>query len=363
MRGRREYFGNASFERDGARIFIVAECRRDEREAWAVIADHARELRAATHILSFSAWLKFADYRETDMVVIVRDHVPEPRLVAAADMRARATPVLWVLPRAELAKIGALPSARARGFAAREDLSASSLEAALRALRCARDAERGLLGVVGDFSERLSRVRATAFRLGIALENPDIGGDDALAALRDTDASLTRALAGSRHILSPQTGAADLVDIFNSLLPDWARSEDGAVTALVSDGPIWVDAPARDLERLLSEVVTEWRRGRGFGDRLEWIVWDAGENARVAALLTQTANPEAGEDSLAHFAQSLADAIEQDARACRAGVEITASVNDRATISISFAKHGVALATSKNRAHRAEPNLVDHARD
>lgn len=363
MRGRREYFGNASFERDGARIFIVAECRRDERDAWAAIAERARELHAATHILSFSAWLKFADYREADMVLIIRETIPESRLVAAADMRARATPVLWVLPRAELAKIDALSSARARGLAAREDLSPTSLEAAMRALRCARDSERGLLGVVGDFSERLSRVRATAFRLGNALDNPDLGGDDTLAALRDADASLTRALAGSRHILSPKTGGADLVDIFNSLLPDWARAEDGAVTALVSDGPIWADAPARDIERLLSEFVAEWRAGRGFGDRLEWIVWDAGENARVAALLTQTAGSDAGAHSSALLAQSLVDAIEGDARACRARIEISASVNDRATISISFAKQGVALATSGNRARRAEADLVDHTRD
>ena len=114
----------------------------------------------------------------------------------------------------------------------------------------------------------------------------------------------------------------------------------------------------REVRSLLSELLARWRVARGIGDRLELIVWDAGESARIAAVISRaTAN--ARRAPLACVARDLIAALQPFARACRARIEAVGEPRglvERISFAIHLPKRGVGPGQARGRAAR-EPDL------
>ena len=141
--------------------------------------------------------------------------------------------------------------------------------------------------------------------------------DDALNALAQTNAELSRALADFDDEIDASL-APDLNFIAESLVARWAPRMDWSLSVLTSDTPAWLNVRADALEGFLMGFAEGWRRRRKAGDRLEWIVWDAGEDVRLVAVFARDEEPRGELETLRDLVQGLMADINILASGCRA---------------------------------------------
>ena len=327
----------------------------------AAIREAARRFGANARTLSSARWRARRGATEGDIAFVIVDGEVAPGFLRAIDDASRSAHVIWVAPRHVAEALSARPTARAQGVLAHEEISAPMLDLALRGLVSARAAERRLLGVIAEQNQALSSVRATFERLGSSFRASDFDSEDVMGLLREVEVSLSSALTSQARGLAREAPAADLVNILGSSLAAWSRSDGGAVSALVSDGPIWLGASARDVETLLNECVRLWRRDRGIGDRLEWIVWDAGDSARAAAVMSRP-GPAGVETCVGALATRLARSLGPLVQACGASIEIGPETAVRATLTLVLPKRSLGHARTVRRPASLPRELVAQGR-
>ncbi len=249
------------------------------------------------------------------------------------DPFARATNLIVVAPRAFLplwrkGKIG-----RSFRCIASEDIDIRSLEIAARELTLARDKPRRQAAGIAPRPQALAQARADIWidELKERIRSQSLVGgadrdrgldsvaDGALNALKLTDADLSRAGIAYDEALEASF-APDLNAAAESLVARWAPRTAWSLSVLVGDAPTRIDVSAEALDAFLGGFARIWRRRRTRADRLEWIVWDAGEDVRLVAIFAREGCAKTSGAALNDLVAGLLDELQSCAAACRAAM-------------------------------------------
>jgi hypothetical protein len=302
---------------------------------------------------------------DRDVFVLVSTHrAPDAISLSRWARLARSIALVFVVPREHIFAWETIGASRGIGIVAREDLGPAVLETAIRAVARARESERALIEILSGRNGVLSELRAVAQDLTLAereltsrFAGAPTGGAaalaaEAIAALAEAEARMASALAAI-----DTERPSDLVALVDALVRRDGRPLDRGIGALTSEGPLWLAAPARETRALLVELLARWREERCVGDRLELIVWDAGENARIAAVISRA--PNAPRARLAASVRGLISALQPFASACGATIESVGEPRgrvERISFAIQLPKRGVGPGLGRGRAVR-EPSL------
>jgi hypothetical protein len=313
-----------------------------------------------------------ADFGAGDLVLVASDRVPSATSLARWRRLARSVVLVIVTPRRRIDDWEAIGAARGVGLVAMEDLSGATLETAIRAVSRARQSEQALLSLLAARNRVLSDLRFAAADLSLAerelttrLARAPNGvvnalAQEAIAALEEAAARMAAAFADA-----DADRPLDLVALVDALVQPDGRVLDPDIRALTSEGPMWLATPARETRALLAELLARWRLARGIGDRLELIVWDGGESARIAAVFSR-ADSDAPRMSLASVALDLIARLQPAARACRARIEPVGESRGRAehaSLAIHLPKRGMGPRPARPRNPMAGDDLVGQAGD
>ncbi len=327
-------------ERDGASsaiVTLVAE-RADDHARLASCVRACAVFHDARFVLADAAnWRARTDAGAPELAIVVLGPAPARRLLDRLDAAARSCALIVVADRDAVAALAASDCARSRALIPWDDFCPAALEVAYAALVRARVNESRLLGVVADqnrLSARLgpltARMRASVVdvrarfndlpRAGAADPSATLARD-AVAALVEAEAEISSTLRAVDFALNAAR-APDLNRLVERLVEEWAREEGLAVSALTGEGPLTLEVPANALETWLRALAEHWRRRRRSGDGLEFIVWDAGEIARIAVVFSRT--PGADRESPRAFVSRLVEELRTLSAGCGARIEAPA---------------------------------------
>ena len=294
---------------------------------------------AGSHVASqsLSSWLRRRGDLSADTILVALGDAPGASLQRRLEPLTRKTSLIVVAPRDFLRVWQADMMQRSFGCVASEDFCVPTLEIAMRNLERSRNNEQRLMGILAERNRTLAEVRTLSARadaltdalaerlLSRSLEasgQTEIGlatvAAEALHALAQTNADLCRALVDFEDDIDASL-APDLNIVAESLVARWAPRVDWSLSVLTSDTPAWLNVRADALEGFLMGFAKGWRRRRSEGDRLEWIIWDAGEDVRLVAIFARDEEPRSSTGTLRDLVEGLLTDISILASACRAG--------------------------------------------
>jgi hypothetical protein len=307
-----------------------------------------------------------------DLLLVVADRAPDARMLENLARLARGSTVALVVPAEWLAIGETLEAARSVGLVAREGLGPKVLETALRALLRARRNERRLLKTLAARNAALAEMRIVAADLELSVEAlssrapnepasaAESLADEAIEALAEASARIGIAMAEADC-----DRPADLVRLVDSRVRRDGHEWDPHVFALMSEDPIWLGSSERLIGSMLDELFTRWRGARGAGDRLELIVWDAGDSARIAAVFSRVPGSE-WSASLAWLVGDLIGRVRPLARAAGARIEapcFASEDSERASFTLWVPKRSIARPIARSPRPDVNGDLVNHGGD
>ncbi len=344
------------------RVGVVAD-RAVEREQIATLVCMARHSRPTlAYCGDLAAFRAKGIAPSIDAAIVVVGDKPGEIFKAQINILTRSTAVVLVGDADVVMSLTAPDGARARACLSREELTAGSLEMALSALLSARASEDRLLQVIASQNGQIQQTRSAGGRLAREIDSVveafgalaqdksrPAQGDRALALATDALDSLacafgefersTKGLAAQPTLLS----SANLNSVLESFVKNLSGTGASKVSVLTSSNPIFVRADGPSIWRLLDRIVQKWREGRGPLDHLELLCWDAGADAKLAAVFSMpdktfvaAGAPQLDSARPQKFLQQLCQHLESFTEICGAGMEINAHTGASTTLTLTL---------------------------
>ncbi len=298
-----------------------------------------------------------------DFSVVVLSRAPSEALLLKLNAAARSTAILVVAGAAHISMVRSYVWHRAVACLAFEDANSAALAASLLNLQIAKLNADKLVSDLTAAHAEIAQLRAAQSALdgavGLAVDILcEISGDLAdapstksggYASCRAIDAAaeliVTREQAA--QIYSPRrayfrrSGPVNLNDLVIAIAQD---AEEEGITAITSGEAVALAAGAAEANALLGGIVEKWRGLRAAGDRLDLLVCDAGDTARLSAVFRWAGKPDPfGQNQT--VALQILRGLSEAAKACQASVVAHPPAKGQsqlAVVTIDFRKRGVA---------------------
>ena len=285
-------------------IWILAG-DRDRRRSLLAMARHTpgfAGLRFAA--TSLQVWLRLRGCNPNDIVLLALEAAPDARDRQAMDAILRACRLVVLAPRSAMPAVQGVEAARSFATLAFEEASAGALQALARTLEGARSHEQRLIATLCERNLSLSQARqaqerldSSVTRLSAQWRRAANGGEseplrriasDAVDALAEAGRDLSQSLSGGApEAFDPEATALDLNRTVDDMVARFWDETKLPISSLTSRQPVLVDAAPCALSRFLRALMEAWRVRRAPEERWEWIVWDAGDSARLAAIVSR----------------------------------------------------------------------------
>ena len=350
-------------------IWILAQAR-DRRRSLLAMARQApgfAGLRFAA--TSLQVWRRMRRGNPNDVVLLALDGAPDVREQRAMDEILRACRLVVLAPSSAMDAVHRFEAARSFATLAFEEASVGALQALARTLEGARSHEQRLIATLCERNLSISQARQASARLdssaqrlsaqwrqvanGAEAEPLRRIASDAVEALAEAGRDIAQSLSGGApEAFDPEATAVDLNQTIDDAVARFWDETRLPISALTSRTPVLVDASPCALARFLRAIQEAWRARRAPEERWEWIVWDAGESARLAAIVSR----EPARGMRLPLAVTLRECLTETAAlasACGAvldgpvaaepdspRVALTFSLNKRLTAAVSDARQG-----------------------
>ena len=288
-------------------IWILAQAR-DRRRSLLAMARQApgfAGLRFAA--TSLQVWRRMRRGNPNDVVLLALDGAPDVREQRAMDEILRACRLVVLAPSSAMDAVHRFEAARSFATLAFEEASVGALQALARTLEGARSHEQRLIATLCERNLSISQARQASARLdssaqrlsaqwrqvanGAEAEPLRRIASDAVEALAEAGRDIAQSLSGGApEAFDPEATAVDLNQTIDDAVARFWDETRLPISALTSRTPVLVDASPCALARFLRAIQEAWRARRAPEERWEWIVWDAGESARLAAGAPASAN-------------------------------------------------------------------------
>ena len=373
MRASSNVLSNRLASPQGCAIAIIGECSADVARIESLL--NPRALGEA-RIVYRGAMRGFAAHQgalAADLALAPIDGELDPEQCAQIEALTRRLKVVVIGEGGAAKSCGGLQAARAWAFVESAGLSAGALESAIFTLTRARESEERLLKSLGDQGAQLRRLAQAAAFFPTAVEktNDAIWRLAGLAGMGAAASEAGEAVAQAFDVvddltmlneefaeclkMSPVThfaaNATDLNEVVEDFAQDCAASGVKNVSVQTASDPIAVKPAAAALRGLLDTLMRTWRETRQSSDKLELLTWDAGAEARLAIVLSNSpaAGDRAGQSPASVTMNNMFAALHPLAQACGASIEAGWAPNnlsDFAAMTICLAKPALASAAS-----------------
>lgn len=253
---------------------------------------------------STQVWLRLRDGHRNDIVLLALDGAPGPGDRQIMDAILRACRLIALAPREAIDALNRVEAARSFATLAFEEASVGALQALARTLDDARAHEQRLIATLCERNLSISQARQAQGRLDSSVARLSTQwrqaaqdgateplrriASDAVDALCEAGRDLARSLSGATpEAFDPAPDAADLNQTVDDMVARLWEETRLPISSLTSRQPVLVDAAPCAVSRFLRAMIEAWRARRAPEERWEWIVWDAGDSARLAAIVSR----------------------------------------------------------------------------
>ena len=373
-------------------IAILAESPADIARLVSVVSGVALGSIRIAYRGTFTGFAPQEGDEPIDLVLLQAAENFDPRQCAAIEALTRRFKLVITGAPEKFDAVNGVPSARAWSFVNQDDLSASALDNAILSLERARQSEDRLLRALGEKTTRLRRIASAANLIPPVVERVEsaiwqlaglasatsIASEAGDAAARAFDVVDELEMLNSEFaeclkmtdcaLLAPR--AADLNEVVENFARDCFAAGFKSVSAQTGSDPIVVKPSAADLRQLLDALLHAWREVRQPNDKLEFLTWDSGCEARLAIVLAKSSGIGGAEQAPAHITmRNIFRNLHPLAQACGASVEAGLTPDDRcdfASMTLclpkqTLARANVVVAPRNHDATLEEPEIRDRA--